>query len=325
LVGKVTAKPPELRVSVIIAAWNAAEVLGACLDSVLVQELRGGFETIVVDNASTDRTAALLREYEERVRVISNDHNAAYAGGNNLAAREARGEVLFFLNSDTELLAPDVLDRVATAATGEGVGLAGPMLVNPDGSLQPSCSSYPTVLGMLLVGTGLHRLVPDRVLARVAPQFWSHSTPLDTDWLMGAALAVRADVFRELGGFWPTLYSEETDLAYRARRRGLGVRFESSARVMHIGNHSLSQRLTDAERARRQAEAEVAFLEAHYGRARRLAIRVLGVAAFGGRAIAHALVGRRPRATVYRSITRVYAGMARTVGHGGFPSPPPRG
>jgi GT2 family glycosyltransferase len=296
---------------VIVATWNAADVLGACLDSVLSQEVPGGFETIVVDNASTDDTPKLLRRYADRVRVITNDHNAAYAGANNLAAREARGEVLFFLNSDTELLAPDVLDRMASAASTDGVGLAGPRLVNPDGTLQPSCAPYPTVPRMLLVGAGLHRLLPDRLLARVTPQFWSHSQPLDTDWLMGAALAVRADVFRQLDGFWPTLYSEETDLAYRARGRGLRVRFESVPTVMHIGNHSLSQRLSDTDRARRMAVAELEFLEAHYKWPRRAAIRAIAVASYSARSIVLVLLGRRPRAAVYRAMTAVYGGLAR--------------
>jgi GT2 family glycosyltransferase len=303
--------PAELRVSVIIATWNAAGVLGACLDSVLAQEVAGGFETIVVDNASTDGTAALLRDYEGRVRVITSDRNAAYAGGNNLAAREARGEVLFFLNSDTELLSRDVLERLARAATAEGVGLAGPRLVNPDGTLQPSCAAYPTVLRALVVGVGLHRILPDRMRARAAPYFWSHSESRDTDWLMGAALAVRADVFRELGGFWPTLYLEETDLAYRARRRGLRVRFESGASVMHIGAHSLSQRFNDAERAARSASAELGFLDAHYGRARRTAIRAVALLTYGSRALAHSLMGRRGRAAVYGAMTSVYAKRPR--------------
>ena len=300
-----------VRISVIVATWNGADVLGACLDSVLSQEVPGGFETIVVDDASTDDTPALLRRYGDRVSVITNDHNAAYAGANNLAARHARGEVLFFLNSDTELLAPDVLDRMASAASTDGVGLAGPKLVNPDGTLQPSCAPYPTVPRMLLVGVGLHRVLPDRLLARVTPQFWSHSQPLDTDWLMGAALAVRADVFHQLDGFWPTLYSEETDLAYRARQRGLRVRFESVPTVMHIGNHSFSQRLSDTDRARRMAVAELEFLEAHYAWPRHAAIRAIAVVSYGARSIAHALLGRRRRAAVYRAMTAVYGGLAR--------------
>jgi GT2 family glycosyltransferase len=296
----------RLRISVVIATWNAGDVLGRCLDSVERQQVSGGFETIVVDNASTDGTAALLRSYADRVRVITNDHNAAYAGANNQAARDARGEVLLFLNSDTELLAPDVLERLATAVWADGVGLAGPMLLNPDGTLQPSCAAYPSVRAAALVGIGLHRVLPDRVLARAAPQFWSHDRPADTGWLMGAALAARTDVFRELGGFWPHLYGEDVDLAYRVRRRGLRVRFESRAKVMHVGNHSISQRWSDPERAGRVARSEVAFLETHYARPRVLAIRAITAAGYGARAVAHALLGRRPRAAVYRSMAAVY-------------------
>ncbi|MEA2450367.1 MAG: hypothetical protein QOG63_2299 [Thermoleophilaceae bacterium] len=302
-------RPVErVRISVIIATWNACDVLGRCLDSVVRQEVSGGFETIVVDNASTDGTADLLRGYADRVTVITNDHNAAYAGANNLAAREARGDVLFFLNSDTELLTPDVLERLASAASAYGVGVAGPMLLNPDGTLQPSCAPYPSVLAAAVVGLGLQRVLPDRLLARVAPQFWSHDRSIDTDWLMGAAIATRADVFRELGGFWQQMYAEDTDLAFRARRRGLRVRFDSGARVMHVGNHSLSQRWSDAERAGRVARAELAFLDTHYGRAHAAAIRAIAGAGYAARTVAHALLRHRDRASVYRSMARVYAG-----------------
>jgi GT2 family glycosyltransferase len=183
--------------------------------------------------------------------------------------------------------------------------------VNPDGSLQPSCAPFPTVTRMAIVGAGLHRVLPDRVRARLVPQFWSHSGERDTDWLMGAALAVRADVFRELGGFWPTLYNEETDLAYRARQHGMRVRFDGAARVMHVGSHSQSQRFDDSARATRAAQAELAFLRAHYGSARRGAIRGIGMLTYGSRAIAHSLLRNRPRATVYRAMTAVYAGRAR--------------
>jgi N-acetylglucosaminyl-diphospho-decaprenol L-rhamnosyltransferase len=300
-----------VRVSVIIATWNAADVLDPCLASVAAQKVEGGFETIVVDNASSDHTREVLAAHGDRIRVIANDHNARFAGANNQASAEARGDVLFFLNSDTELLAPDVLERLAQSVESDGVGLVGPLLLNPDGSVQPSCAGHPTIGRSLLVASGLHRLAPGRLLARAAPEFWSHDHPIDTGWLMGAAIATRADLFRELGGFWSTMYAEDQDFAYRVQKRGLRVRFEPSAKVMHVGNHSLSQRWSSAERAERVARAELEFLRTHRGRLARAAIRAIVGTGYALRALAHALLGRESAAAVYRAMARVYWSRAR--------------
>lgn len=291
----------------IIATWNARDVLGACLASVESQELEGGFETIVVDNASTDGTAELLREHAGRVQVIANDHNAYYAGANNLAANRARGEILIFLNSDTELTAPDTLERLTRAVEAPGVGIAGPLLLNPDGTLQPSCAADPTIVNTLLLSTGAWRLVPARLRARILPQLWPHDRPIDTDWVKGAALAVRADTFRETGGFWPLLYGEEQDLARRVRDRGLRVRFDNSARIVHVGNYSLAQRQSDRERAGRVATAELTFMATHYRRWHAAAIRAVAWAGHAVRALLHFVLGNRPKARVHRSMARTYA------------------
>ncbi|HEX8066166.1 MAG TPA: glycosyltransferase family 2 protein [Thermoleophilaceae bacterium] len=300
-----------LRLTVIVPTWNACEVLDACLGSLAAQELPGGFETIVVDNASTDDTAAVLRRHADRVRVIANDSNVGFSVANNQAASVARGRILFFLNSDAELLAPDTLARLADAVEERGVAIVGPMLVNVDGSLQPSCAAHPGVGRALAIAAGLPRVLPDRLRARVAPHLWSHDRPMETDWVKGAAMAVRTDAFRELGGFWPTLYGEEQDLAYRAQERGLAVRFEPSARVLHVGNHSLGQRASDAQRAERVANAELTFLRAHYSRPRAAAIRAITGTAYALRALAHGVLRNRSQAGVYRSLARTYAAGAK--------------
>jgi GT2 family glycosyltransferase len=292
---------------VIIPVWNTRDVLADCLDSVEAQELSGGFETTVVDNASTDGTAELLRTWSGRVNITTNARNMGFSGANNQAARAARGRVLFFLNSDTKLLAPDTLERLADAVEVPGVGIAGPMLLNPDGSVQPSCAAHPSIGRALLIGTGLHRLVPDRLLARVSPHTWSHDRSIDTGWVKGAALAVRADVFRAVGGFWPTMYGEEQDLAYRIQMRGLRVRFEPSARVVHVGNQSAMHRWSDAGRAARVANAELVFLRSHYASPRAAAIRAITGSAYALRALVHGLLGHGPQAHVYRSLAVTYA------------------
>lgn len=301
-----------MRGSVIIPSWNAGDVLPRCLESLARQEVRGGFEVIVVDNGSTDDTADVLRRYGDRVRAIRNDTNVGYSQGNNQAAREARGRILLLLNADTELLAPDVLEQLFRAVEEPGVGIAGPKLLNPDGSLQASCAAHPSVLRALVIGLGLHRVLPQRVLMRFAPQFWSHDRSIDTGWLLGAALGIPAERFRELGGLWPTEYSEEADLAYRTQGLGLRVRFVASAPVMHVGNHTLGKTRNDAQRAARVAHAELVFLRTHYSRPRAAAIRAINGAAYASRALAHRLLGNRERADVFRAMARVYAGRLPT-------------
>jgi GT2 family glycosyltransferase len=286
---------------------SAGAVLGPCLESLARQELRGGFETIVVDNGSTAETDAVLREHADQVEVIRNPDNVGYGEANNQGARRARGSVLYLLNSDTELLEPDVLELLAQAVEDPRVGLAGPKLLNPDGTLQPSCAADPTIARSVLVGLGLHRALPDGAVRRVAPEHWSHGRSVDAEWLLGAVLAIRTDLYRDLGGLWATEYAEDQDLAYRVRRRGLAVRFVEPARVMHIGNFTLAQYRSDAQRAARVAEAELAFLRAYYSRPRASSIRALVWAGYAGRAVAHRLLGRKPRAEVFRSMARVYA------------------
>jgi GT2 family glycosyltransferase len=294
-----------MRHSVIVVTWNAGEVLNRCLQSLQLQQVDGGLETIVVDNASTDETEVVLACHADRIRVIRNDRNLGFSIGNNQGAAVASGETLHFLNSDTELLERDALHRLANALAESDVGLAGPRLVNPDGTLQPSCTAHPTVLRALIVASGLHRLLPNRILARVFPRRWSHDESRNMDWLVGAALSVRADVFRDVGGFWSIQYGEEQDLALKIQRRGLVVRYVHDVNVMHVENFSNQQRWSSPERAARTAEAEVAFLARHYSRPCAAAIRLITASGHACRSAILGLMGEAERADVYRSMARV--------------------
>ena len=295
-----------MRHSVIVVTWNAAEVLDRCLETVRSQKVEGGLETIVVDNASTDGTDAVLARHADHVRVIRNESNAGFSLGNNQGAAAAHGEVLHFLNSDTELLQPDALQRLADEVGRAGVGLVGPRLENPDGTLQSSCRAHPTVLRALAVGTGLHRLLPNRLVAHVLPADWSHDDTRKVDWVVGAALSVRADLFREAGGFWPTQYAEEQNLAREIQNRGFAVRFVHDVRVMHVENFSNQQRWSSPERAGRTAAAERAFLAKHYPRRRAAVIRSITALGHSGRSAVLRRLGRTERADEYRSMARAY-------------------
>ncbi|MBV9212407.1 MAG: glycosyltransferase, partial [Actinobacteria bacterium] len=277
----------------------------------------------VIENGSSDGTQELLRGRELDGEIVWNSRNAGFAGSNNQGAAIARGRVLLFLNADAELLQPETIAMLATALDDPAVGIAGPMLLNPDGSLQPTCSAHPSLLRAAVLGLGIHRFLPARALRRVAPEFWSPDHDIDTGWLNFAALAIRADLFRELGGCWAMEYGEDEDLAFRAQRRGYRVRYVSAARVMHVGNFSFGQQRSDIERAVRVARAELTFLRTHYTRPRATAIRAIVGAGYAARALVLGWLGRPARASVYRSMARTYATFrAPAVRYGAGPDQP---
>jgi GT2 family glycosyltransferase len=293
---------------VIIPCWNAEEVLDACLDTLRAQAVPGGFETIVVDDASSDASAAVLARRPEEITLITHPENRGFSAACMSGVDAARGEILFFLNTDTELCSPDVIARLAADLDDPSVGLVGPLLVNADGSLQSSCAAVPSLTTTLLLSSGVHLLLPDRALARVAPHRWSHDSPRDTGWLRGAAIALRADVFRAVGGFSPEYYGQDLDLGYLVGAHGLRVHFDPTVRVMHLDDHSQSQRWSAPERSARVAVAELAFLRRRLRRPRAVAIRAITGTGYAVRAVVHRALGRREPAAVYAAMARVYAG-----------------
>ncbi len=293
--------------SVVIAAWNAADVLEPCLDSLARQMLEGGIEVIVVDDGSTDRTPALLQARGESVTWIRNEEPTGYCAAINRGAELARSEVVLVCNSDVEFSRPDSVRTLVEALRRPRVGLVAPRYSRPDGSLQPGCARFPRVSGALILGLGLHHLMPDRLRARLAPHHWSHSESRDVEWAMGAVIGIRTELWRELGGYWPLMYGSETDLAWRARLRGHRTRFVRESAVMHVGNFSNRQRWSGPEREARVARSELAFLQAHYPPLQRGLIRAIVVCTYAARVPILRLLGRTERARVYSAMARVYA------------------
>lgn len=208
-----------MRASVVIVAYNSGPTLVRCLESLSHSEPQP--EVIVVNNG--DRGPEIL-EAEELgfVRVIEPGENLGFAGGCDLGAEHATGEVLAFLNPDTTVT-PGTVAALARAVEGPAVGIAMGrlrLLDRPDTLNSAGCAIH-------ISGLAWSDGYGDPVS--------SLESPREITYANGSAMAIRAALFRELGGFTSELfiYHEDLELGWRVRMRGLRVVVEPSADVFH--------------------------------------------------------------------------------------------
>jgi len=241
-------------VSIIIVNYNTRVLLQQCLES--IYEARSGiaFETIVVDNASGDQSAALVRERFPRVILIENPTNSGFSKANNTGIRIARGRYLLLLNSDTIVL-PGALDKLVRFMDERGdIAAVGPMLLNEDGSLQRSWFNFPSIFKTFCHITGItgiiHKLAAFDSIARFLQADGTHAflikevpEPMQVDYLLLACLLIRREVFASIGLLDENLffYHEDCELGYRIRKEQLQIYYLPDSRIIHLGGSSSSK------------------------------------------------------------------------------------
>ncbi|MGE5232544.1 MAG: glycosyltransferase family 2 protein [Acidobacteriota bacterium] len=225
-----------MKLSVIVPTHDTRELTLSCL-AALRQAGGGGVELVVVDDGGSDGTDAAVREVEPQARVLHWDQAVGFTVAVNRGAELTGGDLLLFLNSDTAL-DPGALDRLAAAfAANPRLGVAGAALRYPDGRRQWSGGRAPGLLWFFLLGSGFAELI-----SPLRPRRDAGPAP-SVDWVSGAALAVRAVTWRELGPFDPRLrfYAQDLDLCLRAAAAGWEVRLLAEFGVVHHHGASVSR------------------------------------------------------------------------------------
>ncbi len=214
-------------ISIILVQHNRGELTCACVESLL--RLRStGYEIVVVDAASTDGTEEMVQRKFDSVRYIRQTRNLGFGAANNAGAAESKGDFLFFLNNDTYALNDPLTPLEAYMNGHPECGAAGIALKNTDGSPQPSIGKWPSIRTEWL--TKKHRAM------------YRAGDYTRVDWLTGAALCVRRDLFRRVGGFDERffLYFEDVDLCRRIADVGSARHFVPTIEMVHIGGASQS-------------------------------------------------------------------------------------
>ena len=256
-------------VSVVIVSYESRALLARCLAALQADAGRSAScEVIVVDQASRDGTAGWLAAEHPAVRVVELAENIGFGAGNNRGAALASGRWLLLLNSDAFVRGGAIDELVRFAEARPAAGVVGPRLLWPDGRLQRSCRRFPTVFRLATEYLYLRKIAPrSRILNGFYYGEFAHDEAWRVDWVTGACVLVRRELFERLGGFDEAffLYSEEVDLLYRARQLGAETWFDPAAEVEHEwgGTAGRSSALTLEE----QARSHVRYFDKHASRA----------------------------------------------------------
>jgi GT2 family glycosyltransferase len=296
----------QVDLSIIIVSWNVWNLLRACIASIeqasrdapnaqdvrffgpaTLGERAPTLEVIVVDNASSDATVDLLTARFPWVRLIRSATNLGFTAGNNLGYATSRGNTVYFLNPDTEL----VNSSLPVAVPGEGAvprdslwtlyralmdnpkaALVGPQLRFGDNSIQSSRRRFPTPLtaffGTALIGR-YWRTSP--WLRHFHMEDWPNDFRQEVDWVVGAAMLARRSALEavrlpEMDGPFDErffMYSEETDLCKRLKDAGWHILYVPEAVVIHYEAQSSSQVV--AARHIRYHTSKIRYQEKYFG------------------------------------------------------------
>lgn len=264
-------------VSVVIINWKSKDYLRQCLNSLQATAKSVSYEVIVADNASFDGSREMVETNFPGVRFLQYRKNYGFGRANNIAFREASGEHVLFLNPDTELLTDAVGGMSTFLRHNPAYGAAGCRLRNGDGSIQMTCArGFPTVRRQFNELAMLNRLFPwSPAFETVELRHWDHRDSRDVECISGACMMVRAEDFRELGGYDEQffMYGEDVDLCYRLRKAGKSMRYLAGEQVTHFGGGSSAAAGETYRSALRQRDANYYFMRKHYGALRSLGYR----------------------------------------------------
>jgi GT2 family glycosyltransferase len=264
-----------LDVEVSLVNTNNRDLLRACLASLPAAAGALTWHATVVDNASDDGSPKVVRTEFPWARLIANAQRLGFSANHNQVIGEVVGHdsarYVLVLNEDTELEPGSLEELVLFADQREGVGAAGPRLVETDGQEQASLFPFPTLSGEIWWA-----LRPGRSLREVP----------EDGWLNGSCLLVRTDALRQVGPLDARffIFFEDTDLGLRLHRAGWRSAVCESSRVVHHGHQTVSQSGVGTHMERQMLRSRYLYFRKHHGRFQSVLLAVLVRAALAIRA-----------------------------------------
>lgn len=227
--------------SIIIVNFNNKKLLEECLKPIKLSTYKISYEIIVVDNASSDGSQAMVKQKFPQIHLIENKENLGFAKANNMGLRIYNARYAMLLNNDT-IVKDHALDKMVEFMDSHPeAGACGPKLLNTDGTIQTQGGS-------------------------LGKRFWKSSTPITVDFVIGAALMVRKQVIDRIGLMDENLffYNDDLDWCISIRKAGFKIYYLPQAEIIHYGGYS-SKRAFNSKLLIEGFKGGLYFCRKHYG------------------------------------------------------------
>jgi len=192
-----------LDLSIVIVNYNSRGLLRQCIKSLLqnLEDSKISYKIIVIDNNSHDGSIEMVREEFPMVRLIPRDFNSGYAKGVNVGIKSIEAGYYLIINPDTTIVQERAIERLIDFMdTHQAVGLAGPKLINPNGTTQVSCCRFPTFFYPLYRRTFLGKIPPFKKVVEHHLMFdWDHNSTRPVPWVIGTGMIVRGSTLKQVG------------------------------------------------------------------------------------------------------------------------------
>lgn len=255
--------------SLVFVNYQSADHLRGAIRSLFAQETdRSLYEIVISNNDPREKDSlAQLRVEFPTLQVVESSVNKGFGGGANLGAARAQSPILGFLNPDLVWQEPILSDLRESFLSQPRLGIAGPKLLTEKGVAEPwSHGPEPTLWEVLKNNLPLH--------PRQEPLRDAQKASEEKDWVSGAALFIRANLFGKLGGFDERffLYFEDVDLCWRARELGFQVKLFSQLSIIHKGGKSQA---SPEEQKKHFYRSQALYFQKHFSRASYFFLRLL--------------------------------------------------
>lgn len=226
-----TESPDFPVVSVIIPNYNGENVISDCLRAVYASDYPH-FEVVLIDDKSKDSSVKVVEDFFPRTKIIRNRKNLGFTKSVNMGINQAKGKILVLLNMDTVVKKNWLTELVKILLSDEKIGIAGSKMLEPDGVTIQHAGGVIDAIGM------------SRHIGRGEIDNGQYDLIKEVDYICGASMAFGKDLIGRIGlldeGYSP-LYYEDTDLAYRAKKRGYKIIYAPSSVLLHRENYSLGK------------------------------------------------------------------------------------